>query len=269
MRDAEFRDLVGAKTRVITWPPAHSVTVTSHNRLLDYAWGDGIKTGATAQSKMVLVGSGTPGALKVPLIVVTMREPTRDQEERDAVALFTWGAGLYEERQLVRAGDEVEQLAVTGGAPSPRSPAPASPGSCARPRRCRGLCSCRRSRSRSGRRTAPCSARRPTAATASSWAASTSSPRRSRAPPPSDSGPSRPAALLPPALLATLLAVLARRRRDARRLRRRPSSPSPHRPGRRRPRCRPGRASSSSATQATYSGARTRTASCRRRPAPR
>ena len=79
MRDAEFRDLVGTKTRVITWPPSHSVTVTSHNRLLDYAWGDGIKTGATAQSKMVLVGSGTPGALKVPLMVVTMREPTRER----------------------------------------------------------------------------------------------------------------------------------------------------------------------------------------------
>ena len=117
MRDADFRDLVGTKTRVITWPPSHRVTVTSHNRLLDYAWGDGIKTGATKQSKMVLVGSGKPGELEVPLIVVTMREPTRNQEERDAVALFLWGAGLYEDRQIARAGDEVAQLAVTGGAP--------------------------------------------------------------------------------------------------------------------------------------------------------
>ncbi len=117
MRDADFRDLVGAKTRVITWPPSHRITVTSHNRLLGYPWGDGIKTGATAQSKMVLVGSGTPGALSVPLIVVTMREPTRDQEERDSVALFMWGAGQYEERQIVRTGDEIAQLAVTGEAP--------------------------------------------------------------------------------------------------------------------------------------------------------
>ena len=38
----------------------------------------------------MLVGSGTPNG--VPLIVVTMHEPTRDQEERDAVALFEWGA---------------------------------------------------------------------------------------------------------------------------------------------------------------------------------
>jgi D-alanyl-D-alanine carboxypeptidase (penicillin-binding protein 5/6) len=117
MRDARFRDLVSVKTRVITWPPAHEVTVTSHNRMLDYPWGDGIKTGATAESKMVLVGSGRPGPLAVPLIVVTMREPSRDQEEKDAVALFEWGAGLFEQRQLVTAGELIEQVEVTGGEP--------------------------------------------------------------------------------------------------------------------------------------------------------
>ncbi len=114
MRDARFRDLVGAKTRSITWPPAHRVTVTSHNRLLDYPWGDGIKTGSTKQSLRVLVGSGKPGL--VPLIVVTMREPTRDQEERDAVALLKWGSALYESRQIVAAGTVVKELAVNDGA---------------------------------------------------------------------------------------------------------------------------------------------------------
>ena len=93
MRDARFRAIVSTKTAVIRWPPSHAVTVTSHNRLLDYAWGDGIKTGATKQSKMVLVGSGNLGP--VPLIVVTMREPSRDQEERDAVRLLKWGSALY------------------------------------------------------------------------------------------------------------------------------------------------------------------------------
>ena len=117
MRDARFRDLVRVKTRVITWPPAHAVTVTSHNRLLDYPWADGIKTGSTKESKMVLVGSGRPGPLSVPLIVVTMREPTRDQEEKDAVALFEWGAGLFEQRQLVTAGELIEQVEVAGGEP--------------------------------------------------------------------------------------------------------------------------------------------------------
>jgi D-alanyl-D-alanine carboxypeptidase (penicillin-binding protein 5/6) len=115
MRDARFRDLVGTRTRVITWPPSHAVRVTSHNRLLDRSWGDGIKTGSTRQSLRVLVGSGKPGL--VPLIVVTMREPTRDQEERDAIALFTWGSALYERRPIVAAGDLVNQLAVNGEAP--------------------------------------------------------------------------------------------------------------------------------------------------------
>ena len=85
-----FRDTVDTKTAVIQWPPSHRVTVTSHNRILDYAWGDGIKTGATTKAGKVLVGSGTPNG--VPLIVVTMHEPSRDQEETDAVALFKWGA---------------------------------------------------------------------------------------------------------------------------------------------------------------------------------
>lgn len=115
MRDARFRDLVGTKTRTITWPPNHAVTVTSHNRLLDYPWGDGIKTGSTKQSLRVLVGSGKPGL--VPLIVVTMRERTRDREEVDAVALLHWGSSLYESRRLVAAGDVVTRLQAGDGAP--------------------------------------------------------------------------------------------------------------------------------------------------------
>ena len=115
MRDARFRDLVGSRARVITWPPSHTVKVTSHNRLLDYPWGDGIKTGSTRQSLRVLVGSGKPGL--VPLIVVTMRELTRDQEERDAIALFTWGSAQYEQRQIVAAGDVVAELTVDGEPP--------------------------------------------------------------------------------------------------------------------------------------------------------
>jgi serine-type D-Ala-D-Ala carboxypeptidase (penicillin-binding protein 5/6) len=89
-RYAFFRATVATKTAVINWPPSHRVSVTSHNRLLDYPWGDGIKTGATAKAGKVLVGSGSPNG--VPLIVVTMHEPSRDQEEKDAVALFLWGA---------------------------------------------------------------------------------------------------------------------------------------------------------------------------------
>ncbi len=89
-----FRDIVATRSTVVTWPPSHRVRVTSHNRLLDLTWGDGIKTGATTKAGKVLVGSGTPSGVsgQVPLIVVTMKEPSRDQELKDAVALFQWGA---------------------------------------------------------------------------------------------------------------------------------------------------------------------------------
>lgn len=93
MRDPDFRELVRTRTAVIRYPPDAAVPVESHNRLLDYPWGDGIKTGATDKSGKVLVGSGKPGP--VALIVVTMHEPTRDQEVKDAVALFEWGSAEY------------------------------------------------------------------------------------------------------------------------------------------------------------------------------
>lgn len=94
MRDATFRELVRTRSAVIRYPPDAAVSVENHNRLLDHPWGDGIKTGATADSGKVLVGSGKPG--EVALIVVTMHQPTREQELRDAIALFTWGSRVRE-----------------------------------------------------------------------------------------------------------------------------------------------------------------------------
>ena len=93
MHDATFRGLVRTKVAVIRYPPDAAVPVENHNRLLDYPWGDGIKTGATSVSGKVLVGSGKPGP--VALIVVTMHEPTREQEVEDALALFAWGTAEY------------------------------------------------------------------------------------------------------------------------------------------------------------------------------
>jgi len=98
MRDPVFRELVSAKTAVVRYA---AVPIESHNRLLDYPWGDGIKTGATGVSGKVLVGSGKPGP--VALIVVTMHEPTRDQEEKDAIALFEWGTAEYLRRTTAAA----------------------------------------------------------------------------------------------------------------------------------------------------------------------
>jgi serine-type D-Ala-D-Ala carboxypeptidase (penicillin-binding protein 5/6) len=93
MHDATFRDLVRTRAAVIRYPPDAAVPVENHNRLLAYPWADGIKTGATDKSGKVLVGSGKPGA--VALIVVTMHEPTREQEVADALALFRWGTAEY------------------------------------------------------------------------------------------------------------------------------------------------------------------------------
>ncbi len=101
MRNATFRGLVRTQTAVIRYPPDAAVPVKGHNRLLDYPWGDGIKTGATDVSGRVLVGSGKPGP--VALIVVTMHEPTRDQEVEDAVALFEWGTADYLRRAASRS----------------------------------------------------------------------------------------------------------------------------------------------------------------------
>ncbi|HZL63384.1 MAG TPA: D-alanyl-D-alanine carboxypeptidase family protein [Thermoleophilia bacterium] len=90
MRDARFRSFVDIATAIVRWPPHHAVTVHNHNRLLRQPWANGIKTGATKSSGMVLVGSGQPKS--VPLIVVTMHEPSRAQEVKDALALFAWGS---------------------------------------------------------------------------------------------------------------------------------------------------------------------------------
>jgi serine-type D-Ala-D-Ala carboxypeptidase (penicillin-binding protein 5/6) len=98
MHDATFRQLVHTKTAVIRYPPDAAVPVENHNRLLDFPWGDGIKTGATDVSGKVLVGSGKPGP--VALIVVTMHEPSREQEVKDAVALFEWGTAEYLRRAV-------------------------------------------------------------------------------------------------------------------------------------------------------------------------
>ena len=90
MNDARFRSFADITTAIIRWPPHHAVTVRNHNELLLQPWANGIKTGATKSSGMVLVGSGQPKS--VPLIVVTMHEPSRAQEAKDALALLAWGS---------------------------------------------------------------------------------------------------------------------------------------------------------------------------------
>lgn len=115
MADARFRAIVRTQRAVIAWPPDHRVVVTSRNRLLWHPWADGIKTGATERAGKVLVGSGRPYG--VALIIVTMQQPSRAREARDAAALLRWGAA----ESLRRRGGG-------GGVPSPAvaSPSPAA-----------------------------------------------------------------------------------------------------------------------------------------------
>lgn len=112
MSNAKFRGLCKRQTAVIKWP-GHAVRVESHNRLLNYDWADGIKTGATSQSGMCLLGSGKYD--RRSLILVTLKQPTRNQEERDAVAMFKWGDAQYEQRLIISAGDLVTAVPLSGG----------------------------------------------------------------------------------------------------------------------------------------------------------
>lgn len=112
MGNPTFRKLCATRSATIKWP-GHSVRVSSRNRLLKYDWGYGIKTGSTPQSGKCLLGAGTYGLR--PLILVTMNEPTRDQEELDAVAMFAWGDAQYERRTVVTAGDLVTEVQLDGG----------------------------------------------------------------------------------------------------------------------------------------------------------
>jgi serine-type D-Ala-D-Ala carboxypeptidase (penicillin-binding protein 5/6) len=93
MRKATFRQIVSTREAVIHYPPNAAIPVRNHNRLLQYAWADGVKTGSNDAAGKVLVASGRPGP--VALIVVTMHQLTRAQEVKDAVSLFRWGEAEY------------------------------------------------------------------------------------------------------------------------------------------------------------------------------
>ena len=44
-----------------------------------------------------------------------MHEPSRDQEEKDAIRLFEWGSAQYARKTLVSAGEIVTTLPLRGG----------------------------------------------------------------------------------------------------------------------------------------------------------
>jgi len=115
MRNARFSDLARRVYATVTWPPGHRVRLHSHNIFNEtFDWVNGIKTGATAGAKCVLVASGRYHNRS--LIVVTMHEPTRQQEFADALALYKYADALYGKRTVVEAGAAVSQIPLdTGG----------------------------------------------------------------------------------------------------------------------------------------------------------
>ncbi|MEZ5126539.1 MAG: D-alanyl-D-alanine carboxypeptidase family protein [Thermoleophilia bacterium] len=112
MSNASFRNFCRQKSATIRWP-GHSARVVSKNRLLNYSWGNGIKTGSTTVSGRCLLGSGKYELR--PLILVTLQQPTRNAEEHDAVALFRWADAQYERRHIVDGGDLVTIMSVANG----------------------------------------------------------------------------------------------------------------------------------------------------------
>jgi serine-type D-Ala-D-Ala carboxypeptidase (penicillin-binding protein 5/6) len=115
MRDLRFRRLARRVWARITWAPSRETFVVSRNRLnARYDWVDGIKTGATEGTGACMVASGRYGGRR--LIVTTLHEPNRDQEVRDALELFRYGASRFARSVVVRRGDRVGEVDLaTGG----------------------------------------------------------------------------------------------------------------------------------------------------------
>lgn len=114
VRDPRFRLLARRVWATVTWPPAHEVRLHSHNRLNElYDWVDGVKTGFTEGTGACLVATGKYGARR--LIVTTLHQPSRDQEVRDALTLFAYGASRFARKRIVRAGERVGELPLEIG----------------------------------------------------------------------------------------------------------------------------------------------------------
>jgi D-alanyl-D-alanine carboxypeptidase (penicillin-binding protein 5/6) len=112
MRDALVREFVTIKDATVTWEHG-SYQAHSQNWILDHPWGQGIKPGYTPLARYCLVAAGQPGLR--PLISVTLREPSRARNMRDAAALLTWGSRLYGRRDLVAFGGVVARRKLPDG----------------------------------------------------------------------------------------------------------------------------------------------------------
>ena len=114
MRDPQFRALAKRVWARITWSPSRENFVVSRNRLnARYDWVDGIKTGSTEGTGACMVASGRYGGRR--LIVTTLHEPNRDQEVKDALGLFAFGASRFSRSVVVRRGQRVGEVTLLSG----------------------------------------------------------------------------------------------------------------------------------------------------------
>jgi serine-type D-Ala-D-Ala carboxypeptidase (penicillin-binding protein 5/6) len=114
MRDPQFRSLARRVWARITWSPSRETFVVSRNRLnARYDWVDGIKTGSTEGTGACMVASGKYGGRR--LIVTTLHEPNRDQEVKDALGLFAFGASRFSRSVVVRRGERVGEVSLLSG----------------------------------------------------------------------------------------------------------------------------------------------------------
>ena len=86
-------------------------TFTNHNKLLwRYEGCIGLKTGYTEKAGRTLVSAARRNGMT--LICVTLNAPS---DWADHTALFDYGFANYEARQLIRTGERIGQVPVTGG----------------------------------------------------------------------------------------------------------------------------------------------------------
>jgi D-alanyl-D-alanine carboxypeptidase len=112
MKDAVVREFVAIQDATVTWEHGE-YHAHSNNWILDYPWGEGVKPGYTPFARYCLVAAGQPGLR--PLISVTLREPSRARNMRDAANLLRYGSRLYRRRDVVARGDVVARRRLADG----------------------------------------------------------------------------------------------------------------------------------------------------------
>lgn len=106
LQNEKLAEIVSAKSAAFG-----TRTFTNHNKLLwRYEGCIGLKTGFTKKAGRTLVSAAQRNG--ATLICVTLNAPS---DWADHTALFDWGFGNYEARQLARAGERIGCLPVSGG----------------------------------------------------------------------------------------------------------------------------------------------------------